>query len=80
MRPLHSQRTVRVKSSNHLHRLTHFREIQAVREEVASMKLGTLVRLASVLLLVGAVAVSASGCVFIPYPVGGDGHHHHDRY
>ena len=80
MRPLHSQRTVRVKSSNHLHRPIHLREIQVVREEVASVKLGTLVRLASVLLLVGAVAVSPSGCVFIPYPVGGDGHHHHDRY
>jgi hypothetical protein len=44
------------------------------------MKLGTLVRLATVVLLVGAVAVSTTGCVFIPYPVGGDGHHHHDRY
>ena len=63
---------------NHLHRSE---EIQVVREEVASMKLRTFARLASVLLLVGAVAVSASGCVFIPYPVGGGGgHHHHDRY
>ena len=43
------------------------------------MKLGTLGRLATVLLLVGAVAVSATGCVFVPvpYPVGGYGHSGH---
>jgi len=44
------------------------------------MKHDRLVRLATALLLVGAVAVSATGCVFIPYPVGGDGRHHQDRY
>jgi len=43
------------------------------------MKLGTFERLATVLLLIAAVAVSATGCVFIPYPVGDYGHHHHHR-
>jgi hypothetical protein len=37
------------------------------------MKLGTFGRLVTVLLLVGTV-VSAAGCVFVPYPVGGYGH------
>jgi hypothetical protein len=43
------------------------------------MKLATFGRLATVLLLVGAVAVSATGCVLVPYPVGGYGHHGHDE-
>lgn len=44
------------------------------------MKLGTLGRLATILLLVGTVAVSATGCVLVPFPVGGYGHHdHHGR-
>jgi hypothetical protein len=42
------------------------------------MKLGTFWRLATVLLLVGTVAVSATGCVLVPYPVGGHGHY--DRH
>jgi hypothetical protein len=75
--PAHSESEI---EPNHLRGPTHLRESQVVREEVANMKLGTLMRLATVLLLVGTVAVSAAGCVFIPYPVGGDGHHHHDRY
>jgi len=41
------------------------------------MKLGTVGRLATVLLLVGAVAISVTGCVLVPYPVGGDGHYGH---
>ena len=42
------------------------------------MKLGTFGRLATVLLLVGAVAVGATGCVFVPYPAGGYyGHYGH---
>jgi hypothetical protein len=41
------------------------------------MKLRTLERLAAVLLLVGTVAVSATGCVLVPYPVGGYGHNDH---
>jgi len=42
------------------------------------MKLGTVVRLASVLLVVGAVAISVTECVVpVPYPVGGDGHYGH---
>jgi hypothetical protein len=53
---------------------------QVVREEVTAMKLGTFGRLATVLLLVGIVAVSATGCVLVPYPVGGYGHYdHHGR-
>jgi len=40
------------------------------------MKLGTLRRLATVLLLVSAVAVSTTGCLLVPFPVGG-GHEHH---
>ena len=50
-----------------------------VREEVTAMKLGTVGRLATVLLLVGAVAISVTGCVLVPvpYPVGGDGHYGH---
>jgi len=51
-----------------------------VREEVTSMKLRTLGRLATILLLMGTVAVSASGCVLIPYPVGGHGHPRHYGY
>jgi hypothetical protein len=44
------------------------------------MKLSTSGRLATVLLLIAAVAVSATGCVFIPYPVGGYGHYNgHDE-
>jgi hypothetical protein len=43
------------------------------------MKLGTFRRLATVLLLIGIAAVSATGCVFIPYPVGGYGHYGHDE-
>jgi hypothetical protein len=40
----------------------------------------TFGRLATVLLLVGIVAVSATGCVLVPYPVGGYGHYdHHGR-
>jgi hypothetical protein len=52
-----------------------------VREEVTIMKLGTFGRLATVLLLVGTVAVSAAGCVFVPYPVGYGhyGHYGHDE-
>ena len=50
---------------------------QPTREEVANMKLRTLGRLALVLLLTGTIAVSATGCVVIPYPVGGHEHHHH---
>jgi hypothetical protein len=40
------------------------------------MKLGRLRSLATVLLLVGAVAVFTTGCVLLPIPVGG-GHGHH---
>jgi hypothetical protein len=43
------------------------------------MKLGTFGRLATVLLLVSAVAFAAAGCVFVPYPVGGYGHYGHDE-
>lgn len=46
------------------------------------MKLATFGRLVTMLLLVGAVAVSATGCVLVPYPVGGYGHYGyygHDR-
>jgi hypothetical protein len=43
------------------------------------MNLGTFRRLATVLLLIGIAAVSATGCVFIPYPVGGYGHYGHDE-
>ncbi len=43
------------------------------------MKLGTFGRLATVLLLVGTVVVSATGCVLVPYPVSGYGHHDHHR-
>ena len=44
------------------------------------MKLGTFGRLATFLLLAGTVAVSAAGCVFVPYPVGGYGHYgHHEQ-
>jgi len=50
-----------------------------VREEVTIMKFGTFGRLATVLLLAGTVAVSAAGCVFVPYPVGGYGHYGHDE-
>lgn len=39
------------------------------------MKLGRFRLLATVLLLVGTVAVSATGCVLVPYPVGGYGHY-----
>jgi len=52
---------------------------QVVREEVTTMKLGTFGRLATVLLLVVTVVVSAAGCVFVPYPVGGYGHSGHDE-
>ena len=41
------------------------------------MKLGTVGRLATVLLLVGAVAMSVTVCVPVPYPVGGDGRYGH---
>ena len=43
------------------------------------MKLGTVGRLATVLLLVGAVTISVTGCVLVPvpYPVGSDGHYGH---
>jgi len=41
------------------------------------MKLGTLGRLGTVLLLVGTVAVFATGCVLVPYPVGGRGNCDH---
>ncbi len=43
------------------------------------MKLGTLRRLVSVFLLLGAVTVSMTGCLLVPIPVGGGGggHHHH---
>jgi hypothetical protein len=75
--PAHSESEI---EPNQLHRPAYLREIQVVREEVSSMKLSISGRLATVLLLIAAVAVSATGCVFIPYPVGGDGHHHHDRY
>jgi hypothetical protein len=49
-----------------------------VREEVTAMKFGTRGRLATALLLVGVVAVSATGCVLVPvpFPVGEHGHHH----
>jgi hypothetical protein len=42
------------------------------------MKLGLLRSLATVL-LVGAVVVSAAGCLLVPvpFPVGGGGHGHH---
>lgn len=50
---------------------------QVVREEGTTMKLGTFWRLATVLLLIGTVAVSATGCVLVPYPVGGHGHYDH---
>jgi hypothetical protein len=44
------------------------------------MKLGRFGLLATVLLLVGTVAVSATGCVLVPYPVGGYGHYNgHDE-
>jgi hypothetical protein len=43
------------------------------------MNLGTFGRLATALLLIGIAAVSATGCVFIPYPVGGYGHYGHDE-
>jgi len=43
------------------------------------MKLSTSGRLTTVLLLIAAVAISATGCVFIPYPVGDSGHHHYHR-
>jgi hypothetical protein len=43
------------------------------------MNLGTFRRLATVLLLIGIAAVSATGCVLIPYPVGGYGHYGHDE-
>jgi hypothetical protein len=45
------------------------------------MKLGTLRRLASSLLLVGAVAIFTTGCLMVPvpFPVGGGGHGHHGR-
>jgi hypothetical protein len=39
------------------------------------MKLGTLRRFATVLVLVGAVAVSTAGCLVVPVPVGGHGNH-----
>ena len=42
------------------------------------MKLGRFGFLATVLLLVGTVAVFATGCVFVPYPVGGYGHDQQD--
>jgi hypothetical protein len=48
-------------------------------ENIGAMKLGTLGRLATVLLFIGTVAVLATGCVFIPYPVGGYGHYGHDE-
>ena len=41
------------------------------------MKLAIFGRLATVLLLVGAIAVAATGCVFVPYPVGGYGRYDH---
>jgi hypothetical protein len=63
----------------HMHRPSPSRN-QVVREEVTTMKLGNFGRLATVLLLVGTVAVSAAGCVVVPYPVGGYGHYdHHGR-
>jgi len=43
---------------------------------VTAMKLGTLRRLVPVLLLLGAVTVSATGCLLVPIPVGGGGGHH----
>jgi hypothetical protein len=53
---------------------------RVVREEVTTMKLGTFGRFATALLLVGTVSVFATGCVLVPYPVGGYGHYdHHGR-
>jgi hypothetical protein len=43
------------------------------------MKLGTVGRLGTILLLVGAVAVSTTGCVLAPYPVGGCGPYGRDE-
>jgi len=44
------------------------------------MKLAAFGRLVTVLLLVGTVAGSATGCVLVPYPARGYGHHdHHGR-
>jgi hypothetical protein len=44
------------------------------------MKLGRFGFLATVFLLVGTVAVFATGCVFVPYPAGGYGHYDgHDQ-
>lgn len=51
---------------------------QVVREGVTAMKFSTIRRLATVLLLIAAVAGGAAGCVFVPYPAGGDyGHYGH---
>jgi hypothetical protein len=39
------------------------------------MKLTTLRRLVPALLLLGALTVSMTGCLLVPIPVGGGGHH-----
>jgi hypothetical protein len=44
------------------------------------MKLSTFRRLVPVLLLLGAATVSMTGCVLVPIPVGGGGHHGHHRW
>ena len=43
------------------------------------MKLATLRRLVPVFLLLGAVTISATGCLLVPIPVGGGGGGHHGR-
>jgi hypothetical protein len=56
------------------------RRADCLREGSVIQRRTFLVGGGTMLLVLGTVAVSASGCVLIPYPVGGHGHPRHYGY